>query len=86
VLIPAEGLAGQERVAEPLERDEGVAAALGLSQSGAQLLDAGVQVGGNLRFLAVVFFVLVVVMAIDDRAGSAGGTGSGFGSRRMRSK
>ena len=57
MLIPAEGLARQEGVAEPLEGDEGVSAPLSLSQRGAQLFDAGVDVGGNHRLLAV--FVVV---------------------------
>ena len=41
MLVPAEGLAGQKRIAEPLESDEGVTTALGLSQCGAELFDAG---------------------------------------------
>ena len=57
MLIPAEGLARQEGVAEPLEGDEGVPAPLGLGQRGAQLFHAGVNVGWNHGFLAVLVFV-----------------------------
>jgi len=35
ILVPAEGLAGQEGVAEPLECDKGMAAAFGFGQGGA---------------------------------------------------
>ena len=44
MLIPAEGLARQEGVAEPLEGDEGVSAALGFGEGATQFLDAGVLV------------------------------------------
>ena len=63
MLIPAEGLAGQEGIAEPFESDKGVSAPLGLGQGGAQLFHAGFQVGGNHGFLAVA--LLVVVGMID---------------------
>jgi hypothetical protein len=73
VLIPAEGLAGQERVAEPLERDEGMAAALGFSEGSAEFFDAGVEIGGDDGFLSVVVLIVVFVDGID---GGARGTGS----------
>ena len=75
MLIPAEGFAGQEGVAEPFERDEGVAAAFGFGQCRTELFDTGVQVGGNLRFLAVVVLVLLIVV-VQNRADRSGGTGT----------
>jgi len=77
VLVPAEGLAGKERVAEPLERNEGVSAALGLGKSGAELLDAGIEVGGDDGFLSVIVAVAVLVEDVID--GSARGAGSARG-------
>jgi hypothetical protein len=37
-----------------------VAASLGFGQRGAQLLHAGVEIGGNLRLLAVIGFIVVI--------------------------
>ena len=59
VLIPAKCLPRQKRVAEPLESDEGVSATLGLGQRRAQFFHPGVEVGGNLSFLAVIFFAFI---------------------------
>ena len=54
MLVPAKGFARQERIAEPLERDEGVAAAFGFSQRGAQFFDACIHVGRK-RGLGLIF-------------------------------
>src|ERR1700689_4519152 len=43
VLVPAERFARQEGIAEPLERNKGMAAALGFGQCPAQFLDAGIE-------------------------------------------
>ena len=64
VLIPAEGLARQEGVAEPLEGDEGVTAPFGLSECGAKLLDSRVEVGGDDGLLAVVVVLVVESFAV----------------------
>ena len=76
MLIPAEGLARQKGVAEPLEGDEGMTAALGFGQRGAEFLDAGVQVGGDQGFLSVVLFVV--------KAGSARRAARGLGAGPAR--
>ena len=77
MLVPAESLAGQKRIAEPLESDEGMTAAFGFGQCGAELFYAGIEVGGDLRFLAVIFVVFVVIL--DDRPRGARCAGRTFG-------
>ncbi len=62
VLIPAEGLARQKGIAEPLESDKSMPAPLGLGQRGAQLFHARVQIGGKHRFPSVVVFVVELMI------------------------
>src|ERR1700731_3303606 len=64
ILIPAKRFARQERITEPLEGDEGMAAAFGFSQGTAQLTHAGVKVSrvgriGSLIFIKTTFGVAV---------------------------
>jgi len=64
VLIPAEGLAREKRVAKPLESNEGVSASFGLSERGAEFLDAGIQVGGDDGLLAIVVLVVIDMIVV----------------------
>jgi len=77
MLIPAECLARQKRIAEPLQRDESMTAALGLGQRRAQLLHPSIQVGRNLCLLAI-FSVFVVFILASRCARRPRRTGSGL--------
>jgi len=73
VLIPAVCLARKKRITKPLEGNKSMSSALSLSQSGAQLLHAGLEIGRDDRFLPVI--VILVIMLIDDARGASDARG-----------